>query len=203
MSETITSIKLDGDNNVVIQSVNNSQITVQTVIWDDFVKKYTIEQRERIAELQKLLDRTEKLHGYEQLALSQQINDLQQKLDSKEAQIKAIIESYKDKDLSDANTSPLYRDGLRLLLNGEIKEVRKLLNRARLEEEAIKTAESIILSAQAAQLDYDFEEATYNYEWAVRIAPTGENHFAAAHFYQVLYDFDKAKPHYEMGVVSI
>jgi tetratricopeptide (TPR) repeat protein len=200
MSETIPSIKLEGDNNVVIQSVNNSQITVQTVKWDDFVQKYTIEQRERIAELQKLLDRTEKLYSYERLELSQQINDLQQKLDSKEAQIKEIISSYKDKDLSDANTSPLYREALALFLNGKTDAVLELLSEAKMEEEERKMAQLRILKAQALQLEYRFEEAAVNYEKAVAIAPTYDNHFAAAYFYQYLNQFDEAEQHYEQAL---
>jgi tetratricopeptide (TPR) repeat protein len=203
MSETITSIKLDGNNNVVIQSVNNSQVTVQTVNWDDFVKKYTIEQRERIAELQKLLNRTEKLYGYERLELSQKINYLQKQLDDKEAQIKSIIESYKDKDLSDANTSPLYREALALFLNGKTDAVLELLSEAKLEEEERKTAELRILKAQALQLEYRFEEAAVNYEKAVAIAPTGENHFESANFYQFLNQFDKAKQHYEQAIQKV
>lgn len=207
MSETITSIQLNGNNNVVIQSVNNSQVTVQTVNWDDFVKKYTIEERERIAELKKslekseeLLDTNKKLYNYEGLELSQQINDLQKQLDSKEAQIKEIISSYKDKDLSDANTSPLYREALSLFLNGKIDAVLDLLSEAKLEEEEIKTAQLRILKAQALQLEYRFEEAAVNFEKSVAIAPTWVTHGKTGVFYQYLNKLEKAEQHYKQAL---
>jgi tetratricopeptide (TPR) repeat protein len=191
----INTIKLDGNNNVIIQGVEeNGQVTVNTVSWDDFVKKYTIELHERIEEQQKLLARSEELFDLKTLQLSGEINKLQAELDSKEEQIKEMIRQYEKVDLS--QTSTLYQQAFALFVKGKLDNALAVLDEAKLDEQEKQQAEARVLKANILQLQNDFENAEKNLLRAVEIYPSAENFFALGRFYQFQNRFGQATDAY-------
>lgn len=192
----INTIKLDSSsNNVIIQGIEeNGQVTVNTVSWDDFVKKYTIELHERIEEQQKLLACSEELFDLKRLQLSGEINKLQAELESKEEQIKEMIRQYEKVDLS--QTSTLYQQAFALFVNGELDDALAVLDDAKLDEQEKQQAQARVLKANILQLQNDFENAEKNLKRAVEIYPSYENYFALAYFYQFLNEFEQASDAY-------
>lgn len=194
MTEQIKSIEFDGNHNVVIQSVQNSTVKVETIDWDSFVQKYTIEQRERIQELQKLLSRSEELFGLKEQKYAQQISELQQDIQQKETQLKNIIQQYKDKDLQ--ATTSLYQRAFAHFVAGELDKALEVLDDAQLDEAEQQQAEARILKANILHLENRFEEAEKQFKRAVDIYPSWDNMFTIATFYQFLNKFSKAEYYY-------
>jgi len=194
MTEQIKSIRLDGNNNVVIQSVQNSQIKVERIDWDSFVQKYTIEQRERIQELQKLLSRSEELFGLKEQKYAEQIGKLQQDIQRKETQLKDIIQQYKDKDIQ--ATTSLYQRAFAYFIEGELNKALEVLDDAQLDEAEQQQADARILKANILQLENRFDEAEKQLKRAVAIYPSVENLFLIAHFYQFLNAFEETEYYY-------
>ena len=203
MNETLKSIQLDGDGNVVLQHVSaQGSITINTLDWDTFVQRYTYEQQARIQELQKLLARSEQLFDLEKLQLSQQINELQTEVARREAQVKHMIEAYAEKDLS--QTDARYREAFELFLAGKLDEALALLDDAQLEAELQKAqeaqrrvAESYTLKADILQLQYDFPAAEDYLHRALRAYPDWGNCLTLANFYEHLNQFLQAEQHYQ------
>ena len=181
----INSVKLKGNNNVVIQGVTeNGQVTISEVKWDDFVQKYTIEQRERIKELQLLLSRTDKLYDLKALELSGRIDELQADLEQKEEQIKFLFKELEDKDLS--RTSDLYQLAATSFIEGELDRALVLLDEGRLDEQERNQAEERVLKARIYRLKNQFDQAEFQLKWAVSIYPSFINCHELADFYRFL-----------------
>lgn len=203
MNETLKAIQLDGNNNVVLQSVSASgDITINTLDWDTFVQRYTYEQQAHIQELQKLLERSEKLFDLEKLQLSQKINKLQAEKETIEAQVKRMIEEYADKDLR--QTDALYRQAFELFLAGQLDEALAILDDAKLEAELLKAqetqrqvAESYSLKADILQLQYDFKGAENYFQRAFAAYPDWDNCFSLASIYHKLGQFLDAEAQFQ------
>jgi tetratricopeptide (TPR) repeat protein len=203
MNESLKSIQLDGDGNVVLQHVSaQGNIIINTLDWDTFVQRYTYQQQARIQELQKLLARSEELFDVKTLQLSQQINELQTEVARREAQVKHMIEEYAEKDLS--QTDALYSEAFELFLAGKLDEALALLDDAQLEaklrkaqEAERRVAESYTLKADILQLQYNFAAAEDYLHRALRAYPDWGNCLTLANFYKNLNHFPPAEQHYQ------
>ena len=200
--QEINKVSLDGNGNVVIQGVKDSKITINTIAWDDFVKKYTVEQHERIKELKERVEEqkqrineNKELAGLETLKLSNEINKFKKTILDKEKQVKEIIKRYEHKDLN--IISECYKQAFNYFIDGDLAKALEELSKTKLDDEEKKLAEARTLKAKILQLQYKFDEAENNFLRAVNIFPSFDTYFQIGNFYQKLNRFDQAIDFYE------
>jgi len=211
MIEKYKSIKIEGNNNIVIQGVDKQgAVVVNNIDFDIFLKQYTNELNERIKELkkiiaekdlnnkltEKLLTASEELFNAERIKLFEEIDYLQNQVKQKEIQIKNIISELENKNVE--NTSKTYQNAIHFLVNGDIEKALATLDDRYLENEEFKNAESRLLKASIYELKFDFKNAEINYSRAVNIHPSWKNNLKIANFYATLNRFDKAFFHYDI-----
>ena len=180
--QEINKVSLDGNGNVVIQGVKDSKITINTIAWDDFVKKYTVEQHERIKELKERVEEqkqrineNKELAGLETLKLSNEINKFKKTILDKEKQVKEIIKRYEHKDLN--IISECYKQAFNYFIDGDLAKALEELSKTKLDDEEKKLAEARTLKAKILQLQYKFDEAENNFLRAVNIFPSFDTYF--------------------------
>ena len=91
----INRIELDGNNNLIIQGVDkSSRVYINEINWNEIKEKLNKDLYERIKELKEalsskdlLLKKSEKLFDKEKLELTEEISNLQSKLEFKENQL--------------------------------------------------------------------------------------------------------------------
>ena len=198
MDRKISSIKIDGDGNLVIQGIENSQITVNNVDLKEILQIYTKDLREEIKVYQELLQTKEKLYDLERLNFSEKINTLQSELNQKEQQIREIIRQNSDKDLE--RSSSMYNNALGYFLEGNIEMALKELDEDVLAKEKKYLAESRLLKARILALDFRFDEAEYNYQKAIELLPSWDNYMAISLHHIKLNQFDLAELNYNKAL---
>jgi tetratricopeptide (TPR) repeat protein len=206
------SIKIEGDNNLVIQ---DSEGNIESFAIQEFIAQFTKEKDEQITLLNKLLydkEKIEQLSDSEIRHLSQELEKVQEEKLVLEDRISQMLEEFDGKDISQAGE--IYQEAFNLFIQGKLDEVLAILPEARLQEELLKIeqkeeathqarkklADTYILKAQMLQLKFDFEAAAVNYEKAIEVFEDWETHFEAANFYKFLNQFDLALGHYEAAL---
>lgn len=197
----INSLRIVGNNNIVLQDVDGSQISLTI---DAFVSNITEEKDKRIADLESTIkDKTkiEHLLDSDVQRLGRELTQLKEERLSLEKHIEEILREFDGKDLS--TTSTMYQEAFSLFVSGELQKAIDFLTEAKMAAEEAKAqaiikqqAETRRLKADMLILTFDFAGAAHNYEKAVTLFPSWGNHGTAANFYCNQKNYQKAEPHY-------
>jgi Tfp pilus assembly protein PilF len=206
----VNTVNLDGNNNVVIQGVDKSNITVNiTVPFEDFVEKYTREKDREIDNLYQSITELRQLNNYKQTDLRNlqyQIQELSEQRTNLEQQVKENIKNAEQTDFS--KMDDLYQAAYVEFLKGDIDRLLDILNKNKLEKyeaelskkrqkENYQVAQNRILRAKGLAMNFEFEEAEGNYKIALQFDRSPRNLFEYAYFIQEFNQLDKAENLYE------
>ena len=199
-------IKIDGNNNLVLQDVDGN---MKTIAITTFIEKFTNELKEEISLLYGRLRDKEKIEKLSDRVREQLQDELKKALDAKddlENHITALLEEFRNKDIS--KTDILYQEAFSLFINGKLDEALAVLDDAKLDakaqdvkKEQRQVAETFLLKAQLLQLTFAFEEAAKNFEKAITIFPDWQTHLTAANFYKFRNEFKKAEALYKKALL--
>jgi len=186
--EHINNIKLEGNNNVIIQGVdtNNTNITVN-VPFEDFVEKYTKEKDREIDSLYKNISELRQLDTFKSKEIQEkqtQLEQLEAEKETIENQVKELIEKAEKTDFSEM--SGLYQQAYQAFFKGNIDVALEILNEAKLQEqeqdlqerhkqEDKQLAQNRILRAELLVLKAKFDQAEKNFEIALKLERSVEN----------------------------
>ncbi|MDR0829302.1 MAG: tetratricopeptide repeat protein, partial [Prevotellaceae bacterium] len=189
----INKVQLDNsNNNVIIQEVaENGSVTINTVHWNDFVNKYTIEQRKRIEELEKLLSRSEDLFDRNRMDWANEREDLLKQITETKEQIRLILEQKAE------NPSKLYEIAYKYFIEGDIDKALETLNDAKLNEQAEKLADEYILKARLLIIKNDYANAEKYFTRAVEIFPSFSKHLTVANYFHEQRNYPQAETYYQ------
>ncbi len=199
------SLHIDGDNNVVLQNVNGEQIKFTI---DAFVSNITEEKDKRIADLKRTIEDKTKIEHFsdaEIQRLGRELTKLKEERHFLEQRIEEMLREFDGKDLS--TTSRMYQEAFNLFVAGKLQEAIDFLAEDKLAAEEAK-AQAIIkqqaqtrrLKADMLVLKFDFDGAAHNYEKAVALFPSWENHLIAAIFYYDQKNYQKVEHHYQLSL---
>ncbi|MGB7512425.1 MAG: tetratricopeptide repeat protein, partial [Pelodictyon phaeoclathratiforme] len=199
-------IKIDGNNNLVLQDVDGNMTTIAITT---FIEKFTNESKTEINLLYGRLSDKEKIEKLSDRVIEQLQDELKKALDAKddlENHITALLEEFSNKDIS--KTDILYQKAFSLFINGKLDEALAVLDDAKLDaraqdvkKEQRQVAETFLLKAQLLQLTFAFEEAAKNFEKAITIFPDWQIHLTAAKFYKFRNEFKKAEALYKKALL--
>ncbi|NHQ60588.1 tetratricopeptide repeat protein [Chlorobium sp. BLA1] len=199
-------IKIDGNNNLVLQDIDGNMTTIAI---NAFIEKFTNELKEEIHLLYGRLSDKEKIETLSDIVREQLQDELKKAIDAKaglENRITTLLEEFKNKDIS--TTDSLYQEAFSLFMNGKLDEALVVLDDAKLDERAQEVkneqrqvAETFLLKAQLLQLTFAFEKAAKNFEKAITIFPDRQTYLTAANFYAYLNDYKKAEPLYKKALL--
>ncbi|MEI6847381.1 MAG: tetratricopeptide repeat protein, partial [Chlorobiaceae bacterium] len=198
-------IRIEGNNNLVLQDVDGKTTTIAITA---FIEQFTKEKNKQITLLyDQLLDKKK----IEQLsdAVRQHIQaELQQVIKEKanlENRITELLQEFHNKDIS--QTDILYQEAFSLFINGKLEEALGVLDDAtlrvkkkELQNEQTQLAETFLFKAELLQMKFAFKEAAKNFDEALSIATTGYTYLRAANFYQFLNEFSKAEELYRKAL---
>lgn len=87
-------IHLDSSNgNIIVEKIaENGCLVVNTIDYSEFVAQYTRDLKERIEELQKLLERSEVCFNHQCNEQAEEIERLKEQLANKESQLEGFIQ---------------------------------------------------------------------------------------------------------------
>lgn len=199
------SVKIDGDNNLVLQLVDGGTLKVTL---SEFIDKFTHEKDERIKELQEALyDKNTIINLTQEKAstLSAELERLTEERDAQATQITKMLDDFAQKDI--ATSSELYKQAFNLFIDTKLEEALALLSEARLQEELKSIeqqeespnkrrrdlADSYLLRAEMLQLKFDFPGAGKCLEIAVSIYPGWKYYLKAGNFFQFINQFEDAE----------
>ena len=199
-------IRIDGNNNLVLQDVDGN---MTTIVLTTFIEKFTNELKDEITLLYGRLSDKEKIEKLSDTVREQLQDELKKAIDAKddlENHITALLEEFKNKDIS--KTDILYKEAFSLFMSGELDNALAILDDAKLDaraqdvkKEQRQVAETFLLKAQLLQLKFAFEEATKNFEKAITIYPDWHTHLTVAIFYASLNDFKQAEALYKKALL--
>ena len=177
-------IHLDSSNgNIIVEKIaENGCLVVNTIDYSEFVAQYTRDLKERIEELQKLLERSEVCFNHQCNEQAEEIERLKEQLANKESQLEGFIQQYQEKDLSSLGEN--YRQAFDLFVAGEVEKALLLLDEEVLGEAEKSQAENRLLKGQILLSVDRIEEAEANYKRAVCIYPSAENYESLGDFYK-------------------
>ncbi len=185
-------IHLDSSNgNIIVEKIaENGCLVVNTIDYSEFVAQYTRDLKERIEELQKLLERSEVCFNHQCNEQAEEIERLKEQLANKESQLEGFIQQYQEKDLSSLGEN--YRQAFDLFVAGEVEKALLLLDEEVLGEAEKSQAENRLLKGQILLSVDRIEEAEANYKRAVSIYPSAENYESLGDFYKNIRLYKKA-----------
>ncbi|OOQ58539.1 tetratricopeptide repeat protein [Mucilaginibacter pedocola] len=199
------SVKIDGDNNLVLQLVDGGNLRIAL---NEFIDKFTHEKDQRIKELQDaLFDKSKVVMLTEERVstLAAELDRVTKERDSLSVQITKIIEDFSQKDIAASNE--LYKQAFNLFINAKLDEALALLSEARLQDELLliqqreevskrerrNLADNYLLRAEMLKLKFDFEEASECFKSASLICSEWKYKLEAGNFFKFVNQFDKAE----------
>ncbi len=198
-------IRIEGNNNLVLQDVDGNTTTIAITA---FIEIFTKEKDARIDELRGWLIAQEKLERFadaERTRMQAELQKLQEENAILEERIPILLQEFNNKDIS--RTDALYQEAFALFMNGNVDEALDVLDdtklnakKQELKHEQQKLAETFLLKADLLQLKFDFKAAVKNFEEALSIAPVWANYLKAANFHQFLNDFLPAETLYKQAL---
>ncbi|MEE9904222.1 MAG: tetratricopeptide repeat protein [Chlorobium sp.] len=201
-------IRIEGNNNLVLQDVDGNTTTIAITA---FIEIFTKEKDARIEELRGWLIDKEKLERFadaDRTRMQAELQKLQEENAILEERIPILLQEFNNKDIS--RTDALYQEAFALFMNGKVDEALDVLDDAKLnakkqelKHEQQKLAETFLLKADLLQLKFDFKSAAKNFEEALSIAPVWANYLKAANFHQFLNDFLPAENLYTQALALV
>jgi tetratricopeptide (TPR) repeat protein len=190
----INRLRIVGDNNIVFQDIDGSQINTTIKA---FISNITAEKDERIADLKRTIeDKTEIQHlsRNEIQRLGRELTQLKEERLSLKKHIEEMLREFDGKDLS--TTSKIYQEAFNLFVSGKLREAIDFLTEDKMAAEEKQQAQIRRLKADMLVLNFDFAGAAHNYEKAVALFPSWGNYGTAANFYCNQKNYQKAEHHY-------
>ncbi len=212
-------IRIEGNNNVVLQDADGQTTTIAI---HAFIAQFTEKQDELIVALRgQLAEKDARLTDKEnivQLADTVQQHlqtNLQQAIEQKEQlekRVTELLQEFNGKDI--AQCSALYQEAFALFLNGNLLEALAVFDDAKLQaskaafqkrqqqvaKEQQRLAETFLFKAQLLQLTFDFTNAAKQFAEAIDILPSYSTYFAAAYFHAKLNHFQEAQPLFQKAL---
>jgi len=199
------SLRIDGNNNIVLQDVDGSHISLSI---DAFISNITEEKDKRIADLESTIADKTKIEHFsdaEIQRLGRELTQLKEERLFLEQRIEEMLREFDGKDLS--TTSKMYQEAFNLFVSGQLQEAIDFLAEDKMAAEEAKAqaiikqqAETRRLKADMLVLTFDFAGAAHNYEKAVALFPSWENHLTAANFYHNQKNYQKVERHYLLAL---
>jgi len=199
------SLRIDGNNNIVLQDVVGSQISLTI---DAFINNITEEKDKRIADLERTIADKTKIEHFsdaEIQRLGRELTQLKEERLFQEQRIEEMLREFDGKDLS--TTSKMYQEAFNLFVSGKLQEAIDFLAEDKMAAEEAKAqaiikqqAENRLLKADMLVLTFAFIEAAHNYEKAVALFPSWENHEIVANFYYKQKNYQKVERHYLLAL---
>lgn len=185
-------IYLDSSNgNIIVEKIaDNGSLVVNTIDYNEFIAQHTKDLKERIEELQKLLERSEVCFDYKYREQAKEIEELKRQLADREKQLEEFIRQYQEKDLSLAGEK--YREAFDLFIAGKVEEALLVLDEETLNEAEKTQAENRLLKGQILLSVNCMEEAEENYKKTVEICPSAKNYQSLGMFYRNIGCYKKA-----------
>ena len=195
-------IRINGDNNLVLQDADGNTTTIAITA---FIEQFTKEKDERIRLLYERLgdkEKIERLADAERSRMQDELRTFQEEKTALEEQVTNLLQEFSNKDI--AGTDALYQEAFALFMDGKVDDALGVLDEARLDareielqEERKKQAETRILKAELLQLKFDFKGAAEQFGRALSIDSSWIIYMKVAGFYQFLHDFAEADKLYQ------
>ncbi|MBC7904463.1 MAG: tetratricopeptide repeat protein [Gemmatimonadaceae bacterium] len=124
------SLRIDGNNNIVLQDVDGQTVSLT---FDTFINKLTEEKDKRIADLEKLISRTESLSSLELEKAGSQLQLAIREKDMLKDSVTKLLQDFNGKNLTD--TSTYYKEAFTFFTNGEIQSALTALDNRNIKED--------------------------------------------------------------------